>query len=304
MKRTGFGLVVVLAAAVAVPLAAGPRGEQAAPQSRTIYVSIIDKASGKPIPGLTAADFKVRDGKDREITSVSVPTTRAKLTVLVEEALAPDTTTRQAILEFSKRMIKNADISIVSAGNRNTAVVPFTDDLQKILAGLNSITMVQTRQSTQMADGIYETAKLLQELKPERPIIVAIALEVPIQSGESADNVLNSLRLSRAVLEVVAVELPRGASQGPPQGAPSSGLDTVETSKVIGEGPKQSGGRRIGLTSPRAIPQALMDVANDLEAQYAITYAIPAGEKPQDRISVSTTKKNVTLLAPNRVNQN
>ena len=90
----------------------------------------------------------------------------------------------------------------------------------------------------------------------------------------------------------------------PPQGAPSSGLDSVETSKVIGEGPKQSGGRRIGLASTRAIPQALMDVANDLEAQYAITYAIPAGEKPQDRISVSTSRKNVNLLAPNRVNQN
>jgi hypothetical protein len=303
MKRTGFGLVVVLAAAVAVPLAARPSGVQAGPQSRTIYVSIVDKASGKPIPGLTAADFKVRDGKDREITSVSVPSTRAKLTVLVEEALAPDTTTRQGILDFSKRMVKDADISIVSAGNRNTSVVDFTPDLPKILAGLNSITMVQSRPGNHMADAIYEAAKVHQQLKAERPIIVAIALELQSPSGESPDKVLNDLRLSRAVLEVVAVELPAQVT-GPPSGAPSASLDAAETSKVIGEGPKQSGGRRIGLPSSRAIPQALMDVATDIEAQYAITYAIPANEKPQDRISVSTSRKNVTLLAPSRVNQN
>ena len=303
MKRTGFGLVILLSAALAAPLAARPAGAQAGPQSRTIYVSISDKESGKPIPGLTAADFKVRDGKDREITSVSMPTTRAKLTVLVEEVLSPETVTRQAIMNFAQRIVKMADVSIVSAGNKNTLVVEHTADLQKLLAGLNSTTMVQMRPGNHMPDAIYEVAKVYQQTKAERPIIVALALEISAPSGENPDKVLNDLRLSRAVLEAVAVEF-NDPNAGAGRGSASAGLDNIESSKVIGEGPKQSGGRRIGIASSRAIPQALMQVAGDIEAQYAITYVIPAGEKPQDRISVSTTKKNVTLLAPTRVNQN
>jgi len=300
MKGTRLGLVVLLAAVVAAPLTARPGG-QGGVQSRTIYVSVVDKPSGKPIPGLTAADFKVRDGKDREITSVAEPTTRSKLVILVEDALAPDTTTRQAILDFSRRMLKNADISIVSAGNKNTTVVDFTSDVAKIVAGLNSITMVQMRPGNHMADGIYEVAKAFVQTKPERPIIVALALETQSESGEAPDHVLDELRLSRAVLEVVAVEYGGAAATS---GAPSASFESSQTAKVIGEGPKQSGGRRIGIPSSRAIPQAIMDAATDIEAQYAITYAIPANEKPQDRISVTTSRKNVTLLSPNRVNQN
>jgi hypothetical protein len=146
-----------------------------------------------------------------------------------------------------------------------------------------------------MAEGIYELSKTIKPSDVNRPVIVALALEMPQETGEQPDKVLNDLRNSGALLEVVAVQFTQPTSG---QLDPSTAM--IDSSKVLGEGPKNSGGRKIDIASSRAIPNALMQVASDLEGQYALTYELPAGAKPTDRLSVSTSRKNVTLLAPTR----
>ena len=35
--------------------------------------------------------------------------------------------------------------------------------------------------------------------------------------------------------------------------------------------------------------------------QFKLTYTLPAGVEPSDRVSISTTRKGVTLLAPSHL---
>jgi hypothetical protein len=71
--------------------------------------------------------------------------------------------------------------------------------------------------------------------------------------------------------------------------------------QVLGDGTKQSGGRRLDVTSTGAMPKAMLQIANELLAQYAITYSLPDGVKPDRRFSVSVKRRGVTLRAPSLI---
>jgi hypothetical protein len=49
------------------------------------------------------------------------------------------------------------------------------------------------------------------------------------------------------------------------------------------------------------VPAALAKIADNLMNQYVLTYTLPDGVKPNDRLSVSTSRKGVRVLAPTRV---
>ena len=68
--------------------------------------------------------------------------------------------------------------------------------------------------------------------------------------------------------------------------------------QVLGDGAKQSGGRRTDVVSTGSIPKALQQVADDLAAQYVVTYALPDGVKPDRRFSITTDRKGLSLRAP------
>jgi hypothetical protein len=60
--------------------------------------------------------------------------------------------------------------------------------------------------------------------------------------------------------------------------------------QVLGDGAKQTGGRRVDVVTTGNIPKALQQIADDLAAQYVISYALPDGVKPDKRFSVSTDR--------------
>jgi VWFA-related protein len=265
------------------------------PTNRTIYVSVVDK-DGQPVPGLTPADLSVKEGgKDREITSVSVPAARMHLALMVEESLTADSSVRTGVFEFVKRMLPQADVSLITVGLRNTTITPFTSDINSIVAGINGFPLRQNPVGENMAEGIAEQSKAFQTSRPERPVMVVVGLEVMQASAERPERVLTELRLSRAVLYAVTLS-------GGFETANVGDLgDLAERARVIGEGTAQSGGRRIEASRTPAVPRALQRVADELLAQYQITYVLPDGVALSDRLSVSLRKKGPTLRAPTRI---
>ena len=265
------------------------------PTNRTIYVSVVDR-DGQPVPGLTPADLSVKEGgKDREITSVSVPTTRMHLALLVEESITADSSVRTGLFEFVKRMLPQADVSLITVGLRNTTVTPFTSDINSIVAGINGFSLRQNPVGENMAEGIAEQAKAFQTSRPERPVMVVVGLEVMQASTERPERVLTELRLSRAILYAVTL------SGGFETANVGDLADLAERGKVIGEGTKQSGGQRFETARTPAVPRALQRVADELLAQYQITYVLPDGAALSDRLNVSLRKKGPTLRAPTRI---
>ena len=71
--------------------------------------------------------------------------------------------------------------------------------------------------------------------------------------------------------------------------------------RVLGDGPKQSGGRRVEISTTGQASKALQQIAGDLLSQYVITYALPSGVKPDKRVNVSLKRKDIVLRAPTAI---
>jgi VWFA-related protein len=283
-----FGLTLSMAAVAGEPLSAQT--------TRTVYVTVVDN-QGQPVTGLTPADFRLRENnRDREITAVEPATEPMHVALMVEEALTPTGGARQGVFEFMKVLQGKAEMSLVVVGLSNRTAVPFTTDVNALVQGLNDLPLNQRQQTNHVPEGIAEMARVFQKERPARPVMVMLALDTQQVSSEQPQNVLNLLRDSNAQLHVVSVQTPQVMADG-------SGemLDAAGRQQVLGDGPRQSGGRQWPAPALTAVPKAMLSIANDLTNQYKITYTLPADTKPSDRLNVTTSRRGVTLRAPTRI---
>jgi VWFA-related protein len=289
----------VLAALTCVAIGASPAAvgaaamDAAAATGRTVYVSVTD-AQGAPVADLTPADFVVKEGgKECEITSAEPAKAKLRLALLIEERLAGDGNMRQGVFEFVKRLQGSAEIALIVIGIRNTTIVDYTGSLEALVNGLNRLSLNPSPDSN-VTEGILEVAKSLEQQKPERPAMVVLAVSGGQAGGAQSKDVIDRIRQSGAVMH--SVTLAGGdANAGGGVGALS---DASNREQVLGDGAKQSGGRRVEIVATGAAQKALQQIAGDLLGQYAIRYALPGGAKPDKRFNASVKRKGVTLRAP------
>jgi hypothetical protein len=155
---------------------------------------------------------------------------------------------------------------------------------------------------------IADAADELKRREVARPAIVVVTFEgEEFRSHKPASTVLAALERSGAALHVVAVGTPtmrkmnRAAVEtGDVQGDDWT-VDQNNRNAVLGDGPKQSGGRRQDLTAATGLTRALEAVADDLLNQYAVVYAGATDTKPSRKLSVSVKRRGVTVRAPTRI---
>ena len=277
----------ILAASLLAPSGVAEAAE------RTVYVTVVD-GSGTPVADLTAADLVVKEGgKEREIVKAGRASAKMRLTIAVEERLMADAAVRQAMFAFMKRVIDAAEVRLVTIGLRNDTAADYTTALDVLVGAINNLTL-NPRPESQVAEGVLQVANEFATAKTERPVLVLLAISGG-QAGVDPRNVLDRVRQSGMTMS--AVTLMGGADVG----GPATMSEQSGREQILGDGPKQSGGRRVEVPSTGAFPQALQQIANDLLAQYAITYALPEGVKPDKRFSISSKRRGVTLRAPSAI---
>lgn len=271
----------------------GPRIEAHGlePTTRTVYVTVTDK-NGMPVPGLTPADFTVKEGgKEREITTVMPATARMRLALMVEERLLGDGGVRNGIFEFVKRMQPVSNTALIAVGIRNKTIVDYSDDLNAFASAINNLSLNPPKE-TSVAEGILEIGKSFEKDRHERPVVVVVAVSGSQSGGASANEVLNQLRQSGATMSAVTITAGENAVGLGQMGEASN------REQVLGDGAKQSGGRRIEIPATVAVPKALQQIAGDLNAQYAIQYTVPDGVKLDRRLNVNLKRGGASLRAP------
>jgi hypothetical protein len=283
-------LAVVIGLAVTASVSGIER--PAAPIDRTVYVTVT--ADDAPVPDLTPADFVVKEGgKEREVVKAAPATAPMHIALAVEERLVGDTNVRLAIFEFMKRVVDRAQIALITIGLRNNFVVDYTSSPEALVGGINKLTLNPPPDSA-VAEGILDLSSRFIQTKRERPVIVVVTFSGG-QAGVASRTVLDRLRDSGAIMNSVTLA---GASSAAALGSLS---DQSGREQVLGDGPKQSGGRRIDVTSTGAMPRALQQIAGDLGSQYAITYSLPEGTKPDRRFSISVKRRGVSVRAPSAI---
>jgi VWFA-related protein len=288
------GIVLSIAVLAAVP-AAAPVPEQT---TRAVYVTVVDN-DGQPVTGLTPADFRLRENnRDREIASVEPATEPMRIALMVEETLTPAGSVRQGLFELIKVLQGKAEMSLVVVGLSNRTAVPYTMDPNALVQGLNDLPLSQRQQTNHVPEGIGEMSRVFQKDRVARPVMVMVALDSQQVSNEQPQSVLNQLRDSNAQLHVVSIQTSQAASDV----SGTAGLmEASGRAQVLGDGPRQSGGRQWPVGALTGVPKAMLSIASDLANQYKITYTLPAGTKPSDRLNVTTNRRGVTLRAPTRI---
>jgi hypothetical protein len=277
---------ILLLAAATITLTGGAtsavKSTPVADVTRQIYISATDR-SGAPVTDLTAADISVKEGgKQRPVQSLKPATGSMDVAVLVDDAGSG--AFQAAVAQFLDSMRARGRFSITLLNPQASMLVDFTNDpsaLKEALVRLGKRGHMRA-DGDQMPDAIDRAAKAFQQRTAERAVVVAMTLTGGQPASVDPDSVLQSVRASGAMINVVHL---LGADLG----------------MVMGDGPRQSGGRIEEAGSGNGIVPAALRIASSLQTQYAVTYTIPDGTSLSERIAVSTSRKGIKLTAPTRI---
>ena len=279
MARARVTFVLVVAGALAAP---APALLGVAVTTRILYVSAVD-AKGRFVDDLTAAEIVVaEDDKPREVTAFEPATDPCHVAVIVDDG--GEGLMQTPVIELLNAGAGRALFSIGMLNPQMIRLNDFTGDVDKLEQ--SAMRLVQRGRfqpdSHVLADTVSWTARDIQKRKLSRPVVVILT-----SGGESADRevartILEDLRESGAALHVVYVV-------------------AVPQSSVLAEGPVQSGGSSTAANSTRGFSDALVAIAKTLAHQYKLTYVLPTGVRPGERLKVTTTRRDVKMMAPTRI---
>ena len=265
--------------------------------TRTVYVSVLDK-SGVPVTDLAADDFVVKEGgKDRAITGASMTTVPLRIAVVID-----DNGTgifRYAVAKFIERLQGRAEFALSIVEGQHLKLVDYTTNLDRLSTALIQLSArPATNDGGQLLEGIFETAKDLQKRRAPRPIIVVLTVGGEEHSTLPAQHVLDELEKSGAALNVIAINsstLRAMATVSKPGALLESNLNLSE---VLGDGPKQSGGKREEIVASPGIVAGLQELAEALRNQYAVSFSRPDRPKDTEKLSISVKRSGLTVRAP------
>ena len=190
---------------------------------RTVYFSAVD-AKGVHVTDLTAADLAVKEGgKDRAIEAVRPATAPMQLSMLVDDGGTGGF--QGAVSQLIRATFGRAEYTIRMLNPQAIKVVDFTRTATNCATALGRMGprgRVQV-DSEQMIAGVFDSARELQQRRARRPSIIALTVTGEKTQSDMADEALNALKSSGASLSVIYVT-------------------GVELGKVLGDGPRQSGG--------------------------------------------------------------
>src|SRR4030095_2908876 len=155
MRTLFFSVRLVVATAALSVSAQSPReAELALRPTRTVYVTVTDKA-GFPVTDLSAEDFVVKEGgKNRDVTSAAVTNVPLRIAIIVD-----DNGTgifRYGVARFIERLQGMAEFSLSTINVQQIKLVDFTSHGDDLSAAINRLlARPAAKDRRQLRDGGY-----------------------------------------------------------------------------------------------------------------------------------------------------
>jgi VWFA-related protein len=312
ISRLTLSVPALLCALTLAPSRAAIAADAVQGQTRTIYVSAVAKG-GTLVKDLTAADFEVKEGG--KVQEITVKPATAPLRVAIVDADGGSGAYQAGIANFIQKLVEVAEFSVTSVIVQPMKVVDFTSEVPKLQEAIRSIgPSSRSRQQGQLMEALYDAASTIAA-PGKRTVILAARVGGEAPSNERPENIRNLLKKNGTLLYVVSLN---GADRGAGSQRLGSGGGSLEAAQVreeeladnarslqlvISDGAEESGGRRTEVVSTTTI-RAFVDIAEELLAQYEITYTLPAGTKPNEKLQVSSKRKDLKINAPTKLATN
>ena len=250
---------------------------------------------GVPVTGLTPADFAVKeDNVVREVLEVKPADAPMQIALLIDDSTAATDATsylRDGLTAFLERMRGKAEIGLITVGDRPTVLAPYTTDTEVLNKQVRRI-FPRTNSGAYLLDAIVDASRALAKREAKRPVILAVTFEGVEHSNVHHDTVLKELMKSGAALHVIAIGTPVELA---------GRRDADARAWCSSEGTVRTGGRRDQVLAISGIPDKLKQAADELLNQYVVTYGRPEKLIPPEKITVTTTRPNITVRARTRV---
>ena len=297
-------LALPLVASLAVPAAfgAGVSAGRAVgvPITRSVYVVATDNKRA-PVTDLKPDEFVVKeDGKTREVVKAELATDPLHVAIIVD-----DNGTglfRASLARFVQRMEGRAVMALRSVVGQTMKLVEFTPNVDALLTAVATLNARPgTPDGGQLLEGISEAARELSKVEARRPVIIALTVGGTEHSTVNSDFVLDQLRKSGAALHVFSVA--NSALRSTVAATTPKDLlqENMHLYRVLGDGPKQSGGRHQQIVASAGVLHGLQSLASELSSQYRITYTLPAGAKRSERLTISVRRKDLIVRGPEKL---
>jgi VWFA-related protein len=285
-----LGHLVILGCLVFAPPLVSSGWERDQGTDKTIFLSVVD-ASGKPVKGLTAAEFRLlEDGTEREVTSAKPATEPLSIALLadttkVAEEVVPEI--RASFTGFVKEIASSAagsEITLMEFGQASLTITNFTKNTEELEKSIARLFPKRDAASVLLETLIDASNNLAKRPSPRRAIVVLNIEPSDEQSSEQPAKIQESLQKSRASLW--AVSLQRGPLKNPKRDVVLNALT------------QSTGGRREFIVGQSAAEPLLKTYAETLAAQYELTYKRPANVRSAKQIRVGAVGENIKVYAP------
>jgi VWFA-related protein len=274
--------------------------------TRTIHVTVVND-KGASVPDLTPAEFALKeDGQTRDVLKAEPSAEPLSVALLLDDKGSDINEIRSALAGFARRVQGRAEVSLVTVVPTTMTVLEYTSSMPAIMAGIQRLVWRAGPPGGLLLGAVADAADELKRREAARPAIVVVTFEgEEFRSHRPANAILAALDRSHAALHVVAVGKPtlRRMNRAPTEDVQGDewAVDEQNRNAVLGDGPKQSGGRRHELTAASGLGRALEAVADDLLNQYTLVYAGATDAKPSRKLNVSVKRRGITVRAPTKI---
>jgi VWFA-related protein len=309
LRPPAAGLLVactLMAASPSLTVLAAP----AQSRGRVIHVAVTDK-DGLPVTDLRPEEFQIKEGgREQQVVSAAIASDRVRIALIVADGGTG--AFQLGVAHFIQDLLEHADFAIFSVLVQPERIVDYSHDVGELRAAVNRLGVrTRAQQGGQVLEAIMDAAKEVRG-EAERSAIVVMRVGGEAPTTLRGNDVRNELRRRGTVLYAVS-------TIGAQRAAPSqiAGTDAIAVQRgqladaeiaegafnlqlVLGDGSKDSGGRHEQVVSTTLVG-TMQQIARELKNQYAVTYTLPDGMKPSDRLEVKVTRRDLKVHAPTRI---